>query len=74
MVSVREIETLDEGQLKKVADFIDFIKFRARYSTLPTVDEDRLGALYAEFAEEDRELAEEGIAEYRTMLKKEDAL
>lgn len=69
----REIEALDEQQLREIADFIAFIRFKVRYSNLPKVDE-QLGALYAEFAEEDQQLAEKGITEYMDMLKKEDAL
>jgi hypothetical protein len=36
------------------------------------VDEAQLATLYAEFAEEDREMAEEGIADYATALAEED--
>ena len=37
------------------------------------LDETELSTLYAEFANEDRELAENGIGEYATGLAKEDA-
>lgn len=37
-------------------------------------DEDRMAAMYAEHAGEDRELAEDGIADYADALAKEDAL
>jgi siderophore synthetase component len=37
-------------------------------------DEIRLAALYAEFADEDRKLAEEGLLDYNEGLTKEDAL
>ncbi len=69
----REIEALDERQLKEIADFIAFIKFKARYANI-IVDESRWKALYGEFAEEDRQLSEEGMTEYMDMLKKEDSL
>jgi len=65
----KELDALDEQQLKKIADFIAFIKYKALYSNLTGVD-----TLYAEFAAEDQQLAEEGIAEYADMLKKEDSL
>ena len=35
-------------------------------------DEIRLAALYAEFANEDRKLAEEGLSDYNEGLTKED--
>jgi hypothetical protein len=65
----KELDALDEQQLKKIADFIAFIKYKALYSNLAGVD-----TLYAEFAAEDQQLAEEGAAEYADMLKKEDSL
>ena len=37
-----------------------------------SVDEEELTKLYEEFAEEDRQLAEEGIADYTKSLAKED--
>ena len=37
-------------------------------------DEIRLAALYAEFADEDRKLAEEGLSDYNEGLTKEDIL
>ena len=37
-------------------------------------DELQLAALYAEFAEEDQQLAEEGMAEYAGTLTREDAV
>jgi len=65
----KELEALDEQQLKKIGDFIAFIKYKARYSNLTGAE-----TLYAEFAAEDQQLAEEGMAEYAGMLKKEDLL
>jgi len=40
---------------------------------MPTLEEAQLATLYAEFAEDDQELAEEGIAEYAQGLLREDA-
>lgn len=68
----QQIAELDEEQLKQVAEFIAFIKFRTRYS-VPDIDETRLSALYGEFADEDRNLAEEGMADYKDGLEKEEA-
>ena len=69
----KQIAELDEEQLKQVAEFITFIKFRTRYS-IPDIEESRLSALYREFADEDRNLAEEGMADYKSGLQKEEAL
>ncbi len=68
-----QIAELDEEQLKQVAEYIAFIKFRTRYST-PDVNESQLSALYGEFADEDRNLAEEGMADYKDGLEKEEVL
>jgi hypothetical protein len=68
---VKELKTLSEAELKEVAGYLAFLKHRARYKT-PTLDETHLAALYAEFADEDRHLAEEGMAEYAEGLVEED--
>ncbi|MCU0543195.1 MAG: hypothetical protein MUE44_13655 [Oscillatoriaceae cyanobacterium Prado104] len=70
----QELEKLDPEQLKQVFEFIAFLKFRARLVTNITVDETNLAALYSEFAEEDRQLAELGMSEYAELLKNEDLL
>ena len=57
--------------LERVERFLEIVKFRARYAIVPT-DETKIAALYSEFAEEDRELAEEGIDEYAELLRQED--
>ena len=64
---------MSETELAQVAEFMAFLKFWARLQTMPTLEEAQLATLYAEFAEEDRELAEEGIAEYAQGLLREDA-
>ena len=69
----QDIERLDESGLKEVADFMAFLQFRARQSPAPDQDDAQLAALYAEFAEEDRALAETGMAEYAAGLAREDA-
>lgn len=67
----QELDQLNEEQLKQVAEFIAFLKFRTRRIRWQ-VNENQLAALYSEFAEEDRELAEEGIDEYAELLRQED--
>jgi hypothetical protein len=48
------------------------VKARSQVRRWQDLDEDQLTKLYAEFAEEDRELAEEGMADYADALTKED--
>jgi hypothetical protein len=67
----QEVDRLNAAQLKQVADFIAFLKFRDRNLDW-AIDENQLAALYAEFAEDDRELAEAGMNEYAELLKQED--
>jgi succinate dehydrogenase flavin-adding protein (antitoxin of CptAB toxin-antitoxin module) len=67
----QELETLNEEQLRQVADFLAFLKFRLR-SRCWKIDESQLATLYSEFAEEDQKLAEEGLDEYAELLRQED--
>lgn len=64
-----EVEFLGEEELQSVAEYVSFLKFRARTA----LDESRLAALYREFEEEDRELAQAGIPDYSSGLAQEDA-
>lgn len=68
------LNTLTKPELEQVAEFVAFVKFRARMSLRPQVDEETLAALCGEFAEEDREMAEGGIAAYFIGLQVEDIL
>jgi hypothetical protein len=69
---VEELDTLGEHQLREVAEYVAFLKFRSRFMALPSVDEEELTTLYGEFAEEDSQLAEEGLRDYTNSLAKED--
>jgi hypothetical protein len=69
---LEEIKTLSETEIKEVAEYLAFLKYRSQ-SKSRVVNESQLAALYAEFAEEDRNLAEEGMADYAEGLMKEDA-
>jgi len=71
---VWEVEHLPETELQYVADYLAFLKFRARRKRLPapSLDPGSLAALYAESAEDDRALAEEGMEEYMQALAAED--
>ena len=67
----QQLEQLTEEQLNQVSDFIAFIKFREKLIN-PILDTEKIAQLYQEFAEEDRQLAEEEINEYAELLKQED--
>ncbi|NER33958.1 MAG: hypothetical protein F6J93_07915 [Oscillatoria sp. SIO1A7] len=66
-----KLEKLNEEQLGQVADYIDFLQFRALWVSLRE-RESNLAALYSEFDGEDLALAEQGIEEYAEMLRRED--
>ena len=68
------LDALDESDLEEVAHFVRFLKFRRRIQPFATnLDDRQLAALYAEAAEEDRALAEAGLADYQAALLKEDS-
>jgi hypothetical protein len=67
-----ELDSLSDPELKQVADFVAFLKFCARVARMPALDKAQLAALYDEFAEEDRKLAEEGMLDYAKGLERED--
>lgn len=76
MTNVKEritenIADLNETQLDELAQYLEFLKFRAERNAKPNLTE--LTDLYAEFAEDDRELAEIGISNYESDLRKEDS-
>ncbi len=71
----REISDLDQltrKQLQQVADFVAFLKFRNQGHRRVILDPTHLAALFTEFADEDRVLAEAGMSEYAAMLHQED--
>jgi len=70
---VQTVDQLNPSELEQLAQFLAFIKYRSRITTIPSLDESQLAALYAECAEEDRDLAEEGILDYAVALAREDA-
>jgi len=69
---IQILDSLNKNQLKQLLEYLSFLKFRARLNIMPSSDETKLAALYAEFAEEDRKLAEVGMDEYTAGLLKED--
>ena len=69
---VQQLDSLTEAEIKKVAEYMAFLRFQTRIRPMPVFDEDHLAALYAEFADEDRKLAEAGMSDYAEGLVKED--
>jgi hypothetical protein len=69
---VHEVESLDEGELEYVARLVSSLRLRPVEAPLPSWDPAVYGPLYREFAAEDSQLAEEGIADYATALAAED--
>ena len=67
----QQLEQLSEEQLDQVSEFIALLKFREKFIN-PIINTERISQLYQEFAEEDRQLAEQGINEYAELLKQED--
>ena len=69
---MQELQGLSDDQVRQVADYLSFVKYRSRIRPAPQFDEHQLAMLYAEFADEDREMAEEGMADYHGALLNED--
>ncbi|HMH42265.1 MAG TPA: hypothetical protein VK557_02170 [Pyrinomonadaceae bacterium] len=67
---LESFDHLPEAEKREVASAIIRRTFALEHRE---VDEDQLAALYAEFAENDRRLAEEGIQDYERSLVGEDA-
>jgi hypothetical protein len=70
---IQGLDTLSAAELVQVAEFLAFLKFRARLQPMAALDEVQLATLYTACAEEDRALAEEGMMEYVHGLCQEDA-
>ncbi len=68
---VSEIGKFDEKQLYEIEEYVVFLKFRSRFMS-PSFNKEHISQLYGEFAEEDSNLAEEGIADYTNSLTGED--
>lgn len=67
----QQLDDLSEAELKQVAEYLEFLKFRSRDRKL-SFDETRLAELYAEFGDEDQAMAEDGLEDYIGGLAKED--
>ena len=69
-----ELESLSESELRQVVEYLAFLKYRSRFRESISFDEDEVARLYAEFGDEDRQMAEAGIADYAEHLAAEDSL
>lgn len=69
---LREIEELDDSQVREVEEFLAFLRFRSRYDTPVVFDRAQAAEQYREAVAEDRKMAEEGLADYSAGLKRED--
>jgi hypothetical protein len=70
----QDIDLLTSEQLQQVADFIAFLKFRAKRRRKTVLDPSQLESLTTEFAEEDRAFAEAGMNDYLVTIDREDIL
>jgi hypothetical protein len=68
----QDLDGLTHKQLQQVADFIDFLKFRNQRRHRVISEPTQMAALFTEFAEDDRALAEAGMGDYAVMLQQED--
>ena len=69
---VQELNGMSQTELEAMAQYLAFIKYQSKVKPTVASDETQMAALYAEFSDEDRELAEAGISDYAGALMKED--
>jgi hypothetical protein len=69
---MHEVESLNDAELEYVARLLRSLKSRPEDVPLPSYDPAVYGPLYREFAAEDSELAEQGMADYARGLAEED--
>jgi hypothetical protein len=67
-----ELDALTELELKHVANYVAILKGKGNRDIESLGDEERMRALYAEFSDEDRSLAEAGMSDYSDGLARED--
>jgi hypothetical protein len=68
----QDLDRLTHRQLQQVADFVAFLKFRDRHHSPVMLDSTQMANLFAEFADEDRALANAGMSDYAAILQQED--
>lgn len=67
-----EIDSFKESELEKLMEYVKFLKIRHILAPHKNNEEKDYASLYAEFEQEDRELAEQGVTEYAIHLHRED--
>ncbi len=67
------VQSLDDNDLAKVAEYVAFLRFHSRSSPVIDFDAEQTANLYAETAEDDHALAEMGMDDYVRGLATEDA-
>lgn len=65
---IQELADLDASQLGQVVKYVALLKSQRRVLSPPS----EWAVAYAEAAEEDRELSEQGLSDYVTGLRRED--
>lgn len=68
----KEIDALGDDQVRLVFDFVAFIRHRQRTAHIPQLNNEEVARLYAKFADEDGQMAEEDMASYAAGLARED--
>lgn len=69
-----ELEGLSDSELEYVASIAASLRTRPAGALLPSFDPAVYGPRYQEFADEDRALAEQGLADYVQGLRAEDGV
>jgi rubrerythrin len=67
---LNKIHTLNDDELRHLGEYLEFLR---QDTSGPISDEQQLAKLYAEFALEDQELADDGLADYSDALLTEDS-
>lgn len=67
-----EIDSFKESELEKLMEYVKFLKIRHILTPHKNNEEKDYASLYAEFEQDDRELAEQGVTEYAIHLHRED--
>jgi hypothetical protein len=68
----QDLDRLTYNQIQQVAEFIAFLRFRNQRRNQVVLDPIQLADMFADFADEDRALAEAGMNDYAVMLQQED--
>lgn len=68
-----DITKLNDFQLRQVAEFLDYLKFKEKSKHQRQFDESEIAKLYQEFGTEDCELAESDLSDYAKNLNREDS-